>query len=141
MSVAKGPGYNQGAAAAARAARRPPPRKAPSRSTFPCAPPPTAAAGPVWPLRSPVISLHSNHLGCRSCSELQAKLDTLRQRQFPVDGFLLDLQWFGGIPDVTGRCRMGSLDFDDPNACTDPEERIAAPERDGHGGVIWIEEA
>ena len=29
--------------------------------------------------------------------ELDSKLKTLRDPQFPLDGFVLDLEWFGGI--------------------------------------------
>ncbi len=72
--------------------------------------------------------------------ELEDKISTLQENKFPVDGVVLDLQWFGGIPSVTGKCRMGSLDFDtDP--FPDPSGRSENYDDRLGLGIMLIEEA
>ncbi len=78
-------------------------------------------------------------------SGLQTALDndpSNDQENFPLDGFILDLQWFGGVPAVPGvsHSSMGRLTWDNarfPNARAHIKE---LKERYGLG-VVVIEEA
>src|SRR5690606_30198350 len=72
--------------------------------------------------------------------ELEAKLETLRRHRFPVDGFVLDLQWFGGITAGSDQSRMGSLTWDRARF-PEPEKKLAEL-RERHGvEVMLIEES
>ncbi|NPV55790.1 MAG: DUF5110 domain-containing protein [Anaerolineae bacterium] len=72
---------------------------------------------PVPP--KPAFGLWVSEYGYDSWDELEDKLRSLRQNGFPVDGFVLDLQWYGGIQSNSDDTRMGTLDWDEnafPNA-------------------------
>ena len=46
--------------------------------------------------------------------EIDALLGGLRSADFPVDGFVLDLNWFGGVvPGEPSQSEMGRLDWDE----------------------------
>ena len=45
--------------------------------------------------------------------ELEDKLRTLRAHHFPVDGFVMDLQWFGGVKRDSDATKMGCLRWDE----------------------------
>ncbi len=94
---------------------------------------------PLVPPRR-MFGLWISEYGYDDWAELDAKLTTLRANRFPVDGFVLDLQWFGGIPSVTGQCRMGSLTFDSATF-PDAAGRIATLGDDHAVAVMLIEEA
>jgi len=80
----------------------------------------------------------------------------LRDENFPVDGFVLDLNWFGGVKkcDEGSACNqpkthMGRLDWDqdqtqdlraNPYVFNDPDVRIKAY-HDDHVGLVSIEES
>lgn len=71
----------------------------------------------------------------------------LRSEGFPVDGFVLDLNWFGGVqPGDASKSRMGRLNWDqasnDDNGYffPDPQSRIAKYAND-HIGLTVIEES
>jgi len=87
-----------------------------------------------------MFGLWVSEYGYDNWFELQQKLDSLRAKQFPVDGFVLDLQWFGGIPSVTGKCRMGALDFDTVDFAN-PKSAIEQLKNNGNAGLMLIEEA
>jgi alpha-glucosidase len=87
-----------------------------------------------------MFGLWISEFGYDNWAELDSKLATLRSNQFPLDGFVLDLQWFGGIPSVTGQCAIGSLNFD-TNAFPDPAATIQGLARDQGVGIMLIEEA
>lgn len=77
--------------------------------------------------------------GYDNWAELLEKLAGLRRYGFPVDGFVLDLQWFGGITSNSEHSRMGSLSFDTVNF-PDPAGMLRRL-RDEEGlGIIPIEE-
>lgn len=76
--------------------------------------------------------------GYDNWAELESKLSTLRSNAFPVDGFVLDLQWFGGITS-TDNTRMGTLSWD-LTKFPDPAAKIAAYRAQGLG-IIPIEES
>src|SRR5262249_50244368 len=67
----------------------------------------------------------------------ESKLQTLQTNHFPVDGFLMDLQWFGGVFHYPSQ--MGALTWDTSNF-PDPAGEIARL-REEHGvGLMVIEE-
>jgi len=71
--------------------------------------------------------------------ELESKLATLRSNRFPVDGFVLDLQWFGGIITGSDRSPMGSLSWD-LKRFPDPRGQVARLRAEHGVGIIPIEE-
>lgn len=92
---------------------------------------------PVPPKK--MLGLWVSEYGFDNWQELEDKLQTLRENHFPVDGFVLDLQWFGGITSDSEDSRMGSLSWDLKNF-PNPETKIAEL-RDQEGlGIITIEE-
>jgi alpha-glucosidase len=87
-----------------------------------------------------MFGLWVSEYGYDNWQELDSKLTTLRDQHFPVDGLVLDLQWFGGISANSDDTRMGSLTWDDskfPNA----KQKIADLKDTQGVGVITIEEA
>lgn len=98
----------------------------------------------TWTGRPPVpprkaLGLWVSEYGYEHWGELEDKERTLRESGFPVDGFVLDLQWFGGIQEGSPESRMGSLAFDTA-AFPRPAETIRSLAQRGLGLVV-IEEA
>ncbi len=91
---------------------------------------------PVPPKK--MLGLWVSEYGYDNWAELEDKLATLRANHFPVDGFVLDLQWFGGIQSDSIDSPMGGLNWDTVNF-PDPAERIAAYAEQGVG-IMTIEE-
>ncbi|MGE0493391.1 MAG: TIM-barrel domain-containing protein [Vulcanimicrobiota bacterium] len=92
---------------------------------------------PVPPRKA--FGLWVSEYGFDDWAEIEDKLASLRAHQFPVDGFVLDLQWFGGITTDSGDTAMGKLTFDLTHF-PDPAATIADFAR-RHLGIIAIEEA
>jgi len=92
---------------------------------------------PVPPRK--MFGLWVSEYGYDNWEEMEEKLATLRAQHFPVDGFVLDLLWFGGITPDSPDSRMGSLDWDTINF-PDPEGHIARYADEGIG-IITIEES
>ncbi|HXN49697.1 MAG TPA: TIM-barrel domain-containing protein, partial [Bryobacteraceae bacterium] len=88
---------------------------------------------PVPPKK--MFGLWVSQYGFRQWAEIDGKLANLRADQFPIDGFVLDLQWFGGIPN-----RMGSLTFD-PTNFPDPANKLADYQNNQGIGIMAIEES
>ncbi|MFZ2070744.1 MAG: TIM-barrel domain-containing protein [Halobacteriota archaeon] len=87
-----------------------------------------------------MFGLWISEYGYDDWHELEDKLRTLQENKFPVDGFVLDLQWFGGITQNSDYTRMGALTFDDvkfPN----PSQKISELQNDKGIGIMLIEEA
>ncbi|MBE2268646.1 MAG: DUF5110 domain-containing protein [Anaerolinea sp.] len=84
-----------------------------------------------------MFGLWVSEYGYENWEEVMAVLDSLRAAGFPVDGFVLDLLWFGGI--ARGSSQMGSLAWDEA-AFPDPAEVIAMLRADFGVGVMTIEE-
>jgi alpha-glucosidase len=64
------------------------------------------------------FGLWVSEFGYDNWSEIRGDLDSLRAHGFPVDGVVLDLQWFGGSFSFPPNCqpdRMGSLTFNTQN--------------------------
>lgn len=93
---------------------------------------------PVPPKK--MFGLWVSEYGFDDWAELKDKLATLRRHHFPVDGFVMDLQWFGGIARGTSESRMGCLTWDTRHF-PEPAKTIAdLGEKEGVG-LILIEES
>jgi alpha-glucosidase len=87
-----------------------------------------------------MFGLWISEYGYDNWSELKGKLRTLRQEQFPVDGFVLDLQWFGGVQSGSDNSSMGSLTWD-LEKFPAPETQISQLREDEGIGIMVIEES
>jgi len=92
---------------------------------------------PVPPKQA--FGLWISEYGFDNWAELEDKLRTLRASGFPVDGFVLDLQWFGGIAENSDDSRMGSLSWDEANF-TDPAVKIVELWESAGLGIMTVEE-
>ncbi len=91
---------------------------------------------PVPPKR--MFGMWVSEFGYLSWNDLEDKLHSLRQHGFPVDGFVLDLFWFGGV--FQRPSHMGTLEWDEKRF-PDPAAEIARL-RDEEGiGIAAIEES
>ncbi len=86
------------------------------------------------------FGLWVSEYGYDNWAELEEKLTTLRKNKFPVDGFVLDLQWYGGITKDSESTRMGSLTWDTVNF-PDPAGEIAKLREEGGVSLIAIEQS
>ena len=91
-----------------------------------------------------VLGLWVSEFGFDSWDELKQKLYSLVSKNFPLEGFALDIQWFGGKFYENGAdthdSRMGSLEFDQvafPNAAN----QITQLRRDFGVELMLIEES
>lgn len=92
---------------------------------------------PVPPLKA--FGLWISEYGFDNWKELEDKLKTLRANKFPLDGFVLDLQWFGGLNKDSDDSPMGGLTWDLKNF-PDPAGKIAELKKEGLG-LVTIEES
>src|SRR5262249_24091208 len=84
-----------------------------------------------------MFGLWVSEFGFDSWDELESKLSSLRANRFPIDGFLLDLQWFGGV--FRNPSAIGSLTFDETHF-PDPGREISRLRDEQGVGVMLIEE-
>lgn len=91
---------------------------------------------PVPPKK--MFGLWISEYGFNNWAELEDKLGSLLANNFPVDGFVLDLMWFGGITSDSENSAMGGLNWDTTNFA-DPAGHIARYAADGVG-IMTIEE-
>lgn len=91
---------------------------------------------PVPPKK--MFGLWVSEYGFNNWAELEDKLASLRENNFPVDGFVLDLMWFGGITSDSENSAMGGLNWDTVNF-PDPAGHISRYAADGVG-IMTIEE-
>ena len=93
---------------------------------------------PVPPAKA--FGLWNSEYGYDNWTEIDNTLAGLRTDGFPVDGFMLDVPWFGGVTAGSDNTKMGTLTFDPtnfPNAATK-----IADYRDNKGiGLMTIEES
>jgi len=76
-------------------------------------------APPVPPRKA--FGLWVSEFGYDNFEQMGALRDGLRQHAFPVDGFVLDLNWFGGVVlQQPAKSRMGRLDWDVSNTDGNP---------------------
>ncbi len=91
---------------------------------------------PVPPKK--VFGLWVSEFGFDDWAELEGKLGTLRANHLPVDGFVLDLQWFGGVSRRPSH--MGALTWD-RTSFPHPERTIARLRKTQGIGLMTIEES
>ena len=92
---------------------------------------------PVPPRKA--FGLWVSEFGYRNWDQITQLRDGLRRDNFPLDGFVLDLQWFGGIKKLDPDSAMGRLDWDRVNF-PDPDAHIRALAQDDIG-LTAIEES
>ncbi|MDH4230576.1 MAG: DUF5110 domain-containing protein [Nitrospirota bacterium] len=99
---------------------------------------------PVPPRKA--FGLWVSEFGYKNWKQIDDLRAGLRRDNFPVDGFVLDLQWFGGIIPNSPDSKMGRLDWDkdmnDGNGFyfSEPESNISFLKND-HIGLVAIEES
>lgn len=99
---------------------------------------------PVPPRKA--FGLWVSEFGYKNWNQINVLRNGLRKDNFPVDGFVLDLQWFGGIIQNSPDSQIGRLDWDqdmnDGNGYyfPDPESNISFFKND-HLGLVNIEES
>ena len=93
---------------------------------------------PLVPPRK-MFGLWVSEFGYDDWSELDKVRDSLQQRGFPLDGMVMDLQWFGGIAENSDDSHMGTLAWDESHF-PKPAEKIKTL-ADQHIGLMLIEES
>jgi alpha-glucosidase (family GH31 glycosyl hydrolase) len=84
------------------------------------------------------LGLWLSEYGFDNWAEVEDKMKHLRANQFPIDGVIMDLQWYGDIQPVE-QSQMGSLTWDTKNF-PDPPGKIADLWKRGIG-MVTIEES
>ncbi len=92
---------------------------------------------PVPPRK--MFGLWASEFGFDSWREVDRKVNAMRSKGFPLDGVMLDLQWFGGIARQSPNTQMGSLSWD-TTAFPEPRQKIQKL-RDLNVGTMLIEES
>lgn len=93
---------------------------------------------PVPPKKA--FGLWDSEFGYDNWSEIDTLLASMRSDGFPIDGFMLDLNWFGGVTQGSDSTKMGTLQFDTTNF-PNAGSKIA-DYRDTKGiGLMTIEES
>ena len=92
---------------------------------------------PVPPKK--MFGLWVSEFGFDNWAELEDKLATLEANKFPVDGFVLDLQWFDPIKGNSIDSRMGSLDWN-TKRFPEPAKKMAELWAQHGVGIMPIEE-
>lgn len=92
---------------------------------------------PVPPKKA--FGLWVSEFGFDNWAEMDSKIKTLRANNFPIDGLVMDLQWFGGINKDSDDSPMGGLTWDRKNF-PEPEAKIKSYKEDGIG-IVLIEES
>jgi len=90
---------------------------------------------PLVPPRA-AFGLWVSEYGYDNWAEAESKINAQRSANMPLDGIVLDLQWFGGISNR----QMGSLTWDDA-AFPDPAQRLQDWKSDWGVSTVVIEES
>lgn len=93
---------------------------------------------PLVPPRK-MFGMWLSEYGFDNWEEMDDKLKTLKQQAFPIDGVVMDLQWFGNVDSFSPVSQMGSLTWDVKNF-PEPEKKIQSLKKQGVG-MILIEES
>ncbi|NOX22802.1 MAG: DUF5110 domain-containing protein [Actinobacteria bacterium] len=93
---------------------------------------------PVPPKKA--LGLWVSEYGYDNWAEIDGILTGLRSSKFPIDGFLLDLFWFGGVTAGSDNTNMGTLTWD-TTAFPNPTTKIGNYETNDGIGLITIEES
>lgn len=96
------------------------------------------AGKPLVPPRK-MFGLWLSEYGFDNWEEMDSKLHTLDRHDFPIDGVVMDLQWFGNVKGNDPLSQMGTLTWDRENF-PQPEQKIAELNDQGVG-MILIEES
>ncbi|WP_214325544.1 TIM-barrel domain-containing protein [Nonomuraea sediminis] len=93
---------------------------------------------PVPPKKA--FGLWMSEYGYDNWAEIDNRLSALRTDKFPVDGFVLDLNWFGGVTAGSDSTRMGTLAWDTANFPS-PTTKISSLASNDGVGLMTIEES
>lgn len=93
---------------------------------------------PLVPPRK-MFGMWLSEYGFDNWHELDDKLITLKQNDFPIDGVVMDLQWFGNIKANDPHSQMGTLTWDRVQF-PQPEKKISELKEQGIG-MMLIEES
>lgn len=93
---------------------------------------------PLVPPRK-MFGMWLSEYGFDNWKEMDDKLETLAKSNFPMDGVVMDLQWFGNVQPYDPLSQMGTLTWDEENF-PDPKQKIAELKDDGIG-MMLIEES
>ncbi|EPN8459669.1 TIM-barrel domain-containing protein [Vibrio cidicii] len=93
---------------------------------------------PLVPPRK-MFGLWLSEYGFDNWQEMDDKLATLHTNQFPIDGVVMDLQWFGNVQSHDENSHMGTLRWDEENF-PQPKQKIAQLKQQGVG-MMLIEES
>ena len=84
------------------------------------------------------FGLWVSEFGYHNWGEVDDKLTTLRAHHFPVDGFVLDVYWFGGYYPNSPTSQMGNFDWDLKNF-PNPAKKVAQYWNDQGVGLMLSE--
>lgn len=93
---------------------------------------------PLVPPRK-MFGMWLSEYGFDNWKEMDRKLETLASNEFPIDGVVMDLQWFGNVQPYDPMSHMGTLTWDEDNF-PKPKQKIAQLKDDGIG-MMLIEES
>jgi len=93
---------------------------------------------PVPPKKA--LGLWVSEYSYDSWTEIDNRLNTLRSNKVPVDGFVLDLEWFGGVTAGSDNSSMGKLTWDTASF-PNPATKIAGYTNNEGIGLLTIEES
>ena len=93
---------------------------------------------PLIPNRK-LFGLWVSEFGYDDWEELDGVRESLQGNGFPLDGMVMDLQWFGGIHDNSDNSNMGKLTWDESHF-PDPAGKIKELAKQ-HIGLMLIEES
>lgn len=93
---------------------------------------------PVPPKKA--FGMWVSEFGYDNWAEIDNRLSGLRADAFPVDGFVLDLPWFGGVTAGSDNTRMGTLSWD-PTAFPNTSATINDYATNKGIGLMTIEES
>ncbi|MEU4228952.1 TIM-barrel domain-containing protein [Nonomuraea sp. NPDC026600] len=93
---------------------------------------------PVPPKKA--FGMWVSEFGYDNWAEIDNRLNGLRAAKFPVDGFVLDLPWFGGVTAGSDNTRMGTLSWDTTNF-PNPTTTISDYQATKGIGLMTIEES
>ncbi|HRJ53259.1 MAG TPA: glycoside hydrolase family 31 protein [Candidatus Thiothrix moscowensis] len=94
---------------------------------------------PLVPNRK-LFGLWVSEYGYDDWAELDGVSQSLQKNGFPLDGMVLDLQWFGGIREDSDDSRMGALSWDESHF-PNPADKIKTLAQQQHLGLMLIEES
>ncbi|UXI00030.1 TIM-barrel domain-containing protein [Photobacterium sp. TY1-4] len=93
---------------------------------------------PLVPPRK-LFGLWLSEYGFDNWQELDDKLTTLAEHKFPLDGVVMDLQWFGNVDAFSSTSAMGTLTWDEAHF-PNPAQKIQQLKEQGVG-MMLIEES